>query len=67
MAAFNGRDEGLYLFEVALGIDWVVGECWNEAVAGIEVFYRLVTWVEFLKRNTEEGVRYRLVGEFVHL
>ena len=48
MAAFNRRNEGLYLVEVALGIDWVVGECWDKAVAGIEVFNRLVTWAEFL-------------------
>ena len=67
MAAFNRRDEGLYLVEVALGIDCVVGECWDEAVAGIEVFNRLVTWVEFLNGNAEERGRYRLVSEFVHL
>ena len=67
MAVLNRCYEGLYLAVVALRIDLVVGERWSEVVAGIEVFNRFVTWVEFLKRNTEEGGRYRLVSEFVHL
>ena len=67
MAVFNRCYEGLYLAVVALRIDLVVGQCWNEVVLCIDVFDGFVIRVNLFDGDTENGRWFWLEGKFLHL
>ena len=67
MGVLNRCYEGLYLAVVALRIDLVVKECWNEVVLCVEVFDGFIMFVDFFVWDAEEGGGLWLVGQQFHL
>ena len=45
----------------------VVGEYWSEIVEDVEVFDVLIVGMDFLDRNTENGGRFWLESQLLHL
>lgn len=45
----------------------VVGKYWNEVVEDVEVFDVLIVGMDFLDRNAEDGGRFWLESQLLHL
>ena len=63
----HGINECLKFLEVPLGMYLVVGEYWSEIVEDVEVFDVLIVGMDFLDRNAEDGGRFWLESQLLHL
>ena len=65
--ALYGFNESEYFVEVALRINLVIGEYWDEIVAGVELFDGFIMGMDFLDRDAKDAGRFGLESQLFHL